>query len=158
MAKVFQQYSFDYVFHYAAVVGVERTLNDPIAVLNDIDGIKIILELSLENNIKRALYNDMLGDVIETPVYSDTVQYYCARVPPEHRDSLIDYLADKKVHTSVHFKPLHKYSIVKQDREYPVADTEWLKLISLPVHPAMSDHDVEYVAYWVKKYFSDNVK
>ncbi len=75
MAKVFQQYSFDYVFHYAAVVGVERTLNDPIAVLNDIDGIKIILELSLENNIKRAFFSsssEVYGEPVEIPLNETT--------------------------------------------------------------------------------------
>jgi len=117
---------------------------------------KLPAHLARRREIQKA-YNTNLGDIIETPVHSETVQYYCARVPAEHRDSLIDYLADKKVHTSVHFKPLHKYSIVKQNREYPVADTEWLKLISLPVHPAMSDHDVEYVTYWVREYFKNNV-
>ncbi|RPG54508.1 MAG: NAD-dependent epimerase/dehydratase family protein, partial [Flavobacteriales bacterium TMED84] len=29
---------FDYVFHYAAVVGVKRTQENPIMVLNDIEG------------------------------------------------------------------------------------------------------------------------
>jgi len=33
-------HSFDYVFHYAAVVGVQRTLANPVMVLNDITGIK----------------------------------------------------------------------------------------------------------------------
>ena len=41
------------------------------------------------------------------------------------RDDLIDYLSTKKIHTGVHFKPLHKHKVVKQDREYPVADREW---------------------------------
>ena len=66
----------------------------------------------------------------------------------------MDYLASKKIHTSVHFKPLHKYEITKQNRDYPVADTEWLKLISLPVHPGMIDEDIDYVIYWVKEYFN----
>ena len=57
-------------------------------------------------------------------------QYYCARVPSVDRDDLIDYLSTKKIHTGVHFKPLHKHKVVKQDREYPVADREWKKLIS----------------------------
>ena len=103
----------------------------------------------------QAAYNERLCKEVEKPVYSDTVQYYCARVDPAHRDSLINYLADKKIHTSVHFKPLHKYKIVKQDKAFPVADTEWLKLISLPVQPAMSDYDIDYVVYWVNKYFEE---
>ena len=74
----------------------------------------------------------------------------------------IDYLASKNIHTSVHFKPLHKYEIIQKhmthkDREFPVADKEWLKLVSLPVHPAMTEEDIEYVVYWVNKYFDDNL-
>ena len=103
-------------------------------------------------------YNTELADCIQAPPHSETVQYYCAKVPPEHRDSLIDYLASKNIHTSVHFKPLHKYNVVKgmNQRDYPVADVEWKKLISLPCHPAMSEQDITYVIYWVKEYFSMN--
>ena len=103
-------------------------------------------------------YNTELADCIQAPPHSETVQYYCAKVPPEHRDSLIDYLASKNIHTSVHFKPLHKHNVVKgmNKREYPVADVEWKKLISLPCHPAMSEEDITYVIYWVKEYFSIN--
>ena len=101
-------------------------------------------------------YNEELADVIQAPPHSETVQYYCAKVDPEHRDDLIDYLADKKIHTSVHFKPLHLYNVVKDmnQRDYPVANVEWKKLISLPCHPAVNDADIDYVIYWVKEYFA----
>ena len=86
------------------------------------------------------------------------MQYYCAKVDPDVRDDLIDYLADKKIHTSVHFKPLHLYDVVKDmnQREYPVADVEWKKLISLPCHPGMSEEDIDYVIYWVLQYFLED--
>jgi len=102
-------------------------------------------------------YNERLFSEIKRPPHSETVQYYVGRVPSEHRDKLIDYLADKKIHTSVHFKPLYKYGPIKQDREYPVCETEWTKLISLPCHNAMKEEDIDYVVYWVNKYFEENV-
>jgi perosamine synthetase len=100
-------------------------------------------------------YNEGLEGLIRTPAWSETVQYYCARVPAAERSDMIDYLADKKIHTSVHFKPLHKYSVVKQNRDYPVADREWRKLLSLPCHPGMTQEDIDYVIYWVKEYYGD---
>jgi perosamine synthetase len=115
---------------------------------------KLPNHLEVRQHIQRR-YNEELPGEVERPPWSDTVQYYCSRVPAEHRDTLIEYLADKKIHTSVHFKPLHKYDVVKQDRDYPVANQEWLRLISLPVHPGMSDEDVDYVVYWVNKYFDE---
>ena len=100
-------------------------------------------------------YNTELGNLIQIPPHSETVQYYCAKVDPADRDDLINYLADKKIHTSVHFKPLHKFKILKQNREYPVADVEWKKLISLPCHNCMTEEDIDYVIYWVKKYYEE---
>jgi perosamine synthetase len=100
-------------------------------------------------------YNEGLEGLIRTPAHSETVQYYCARVPAAERGDMIDYLADKKIHTSVHFKPLHKYSVVKQNRDYPVADREWQRLLSLPCHPGMTQEDIDYVIYWVKEYYGE---
>jgi perosamine synthetase len=107
-------------------------------------------------------YNNELCEHIIRPPFSDTVQYYCAKVPHQHRDSLIDYLADKKIHTSVHFKPLHKFEIIQKHlthpgRSYNVADHEWLGLVSLPVHNAMNDEDIDYIVYWVNKYFEEKL-
>lgn len=99
-------------------------------------------------------YNEELHPKVKRPTWSETVQYYCARVDSELRDELIGFLASKMIHTSVHFKPLHKYDVVKQNREYPVADVEWKRLISLPCHPGMVEQDIDYVVYWVNEFFS----
>ena len=54
---------YDFIFHYAAVVGVNRTLQNPKLVLNDIEGIKNILEFSKQKKVNRVL--DLL---IQKPV------------------------------------------------------------------------------------------
>lgn len=100
-------------------------------------------------------YNEELFELIRIPEHSETVQHYAARVPSMERDNLIDYLSDKKIHTSVHYKPLHNHSIVKQNRDYPVANREWKKLVSLPCHPGMTEEDIEYVIYWIKEFYGE---
>jgi UDP-glucose 4-epimerase len=67
---IFGRYSFDYVFHYAAMVGVKRTLENPISVLEDIEGIKNILSLSKNSGIKRVFYSsssEVYGEPFEIP-------------------------------------------------------------------------------------------
>jgi len=67
--------SFDYVFHYAAVVGVNRTLNNPIKVLQDIEGIKNILDLSKNTGVKRVFYSsssEVYGEPVEFPQNEET--------------------------------------------------------------------------------------
>ena len=100
-------------------------------------------------------YNQELEGLIRIPVWSETVQHYGARVPAAERNDMINYLADKKIHTSVHYKPLHTHKIVKQDRSYTVADREWKKLVSFPCHPGMTQEDIDYVIYWVKEFYGE---
>lgn len=70
IAAVMFAFKFDYVFHYAAVVGVQRTLSDPFAVLNDIEGIKNILDLSKNTGVKRIFFSsssEIYGEAIDFP-------------------------------------------------------------------------------------------
>lgn len=72
---IFGRFEFKYVFHLAAVVGVERTLNHPIAVLDDIQGIKNILSLSKNTGVDRVFYSsssEVYGEPFEIPQNEST--------------------------------------------------------------------------------------
>src|SRR6266511_1031412 len=56
ISSVFISHHFDYIYHYAAVVGVQRTLAHPVAVLRDIDGIHNVLDLSKDTQVKRIFF------------------------------------------------------------------------------------------------------
>lgn len=75
IAEVMLSYQFDYVFHYAATVGVKRTLRNPVGVLDDIDGIRNILNLSKGTGVKRVYYSsssEVYGEPVELPQNEDT--------------------------------------------------------------------------------------
>ncbi len=70
IAPVFYSFNFDYVFHFAALVGVKRTQENPIAVLNDIDGIKNVLQLSKTSSVKHVYFSsssEVYGEPVELP-------------------------------------------------------------------------------------------
>ncbi|MDG1439664.1 MAG: NAD-dependent epimerase/dehydratase family protein [Flavobacteriales bacterium] len=74
---------FDYVFHYAAVVGVQRTQDNPIMVLNDIEGIKNVLQLSKNSSVKRVFFSsssEVYGEPVELPQNEETTPLN-SRVP-----------------------------------------------------------------------------
>jgi UDP-glucuronate decarboxylase len=67
--------SFDYVFHYAALVGVQRTLKNPIKVLNDIGGMKNVLCLAKNTQVKRVFFSsssEVYGEPVEFPQHEET--------------------------------------------------------------------------------------
>ncbi|MCC6369778.1 MAG: NAD-dependent epimerase/dehydratase family protein [Bacteroidia bacterium] len=70
ISTVMLSYNFDYVFHFAAVVGVIRTQENPIDVLNDIDGIKNILNFSKNSTVKHVYFSsssEVYGEPVELP-------------------------------------------------------------------------------------------
>jgi len=160
-------YAWDY---QVDKLGYKYYMIDIIAALGLSQMKKLPQFLDTRRHIQKR-YNEELHSLIERPAYSDTVQYYCARLPMKFenmapdgsgysrkvsRDDLIDYLADKKIHTSVHFKPLHLYNLLKDDnKRLRVAEEEWVKLISLPCHNGMTDEDIDYVVYWVNKFIEE---
>jgi UDP-glucuronate decarboxylase len=75
LSAIMLSYQFNYVFHYAALVGVQRTLANPVMVLEDIEGIKNILNLSKNTGVKRVFYSsssEVYGEPVEFPQNEDT--------------------------------------------------------------------------------------
>lgn len=75
IAPVFGRFQFDYVFHLAAVVGVQRTLQNPLLVLNDCKGMENILKLSKNTGVRRIFYSsssEVYGEPFEIPQREST--------------------------------------------------------------------------------------
>ena len=72
--KVFMKEKPDYVMHYAAMVGVKRTSENPLGVFKDIEGIKNIAELSRQYKIKKILFtssSEVYGEPVKLPIAED---------------------------------------------------------------------------------------
>ena len=70
ISRVMLSDKYDYVFHFAAVVGVIRTQENPIDVLSDIEGIKNILNLAKNSSVKHVYFassSEVYGEPVELP-------------------------------------------------------------------------------------------
>ncbi len=83
ISEIMLVHQFDFVFHYAAVVGVLRTQEKPLKVLNDIDGIRNVLQLAKNTSVKRVFYSsssEVYGEPVEFPQHEETTPLN-SRVP-----------------------------------------------------------------------------
>ncbi|MFK8060228.1 MAG: NAD-dependent epimerase/dehydratase family protein [Polaribacter sp.] len=70
ISAVFHRFNFNYVFHFAAVVGVKRTLENPLLVLEDIKGFENILNLSKNTSVSKVYFSsssEVYGEPFEIP-------------------------------------------------------------------------------------------
>jgi len=75
ISQVMLSHKFDYVFHFAAVVGVQRTQENPVKVLNDIEGIKNVLTLCKNTSVKRVFFSsssEVYGEPVVLPQHEHT--------------------------------------------------------------------------------------
>jgi len=75
IAPVFLAFRFDYIFHYAAVVGVKRTLDNPVMVLDDLKGIRNVLDLSKNTGVRRVFFSsssEVYGEPVHLPQHEHT--------------------------------------------------------------------------------------
>lgn len=69
LAPLFEKYPFEYIFHYAAVVGVKRTLDNPLLVLEDIEGFRHLLEHARNAKVKRVFFSSSSEVYGESPSF-----------------------------------------------------------------------------------------
>jgi dTDP-4-amino-4,6-dideoxygalactose transaminase len=97
-------------------------------------------------------------DALELPAERAEVEHawhlYVLRLRPGTlsigRDRFIEELTARNIGTSVHFIPLHLQPYYRQKYQYlptafPVAYQNYQRMLSLPLHPLLSDQDVEDV-------------
>jgi len=74
ISKIMLNTQFDFVFHYASLVGVKRTLENPIMVLEDINGLKNIFSLSHKTGVEKVFYSsssEVYGEPVEIPQHEE---------------------------------------------------------------------------------------
>jgi perosamine synthetase len=99
-------------------------------------------------------YRKSLGHVVKLPPESATNHLFVIRVAANDRDKLVEYMRERNVSPGVHYKPIHTYSIFKP-QSLPVTERVWKTLLSIPIHPDMTDHDVGRVIQVIKDYYDN---
>jgi len=106
------------------------------------------------------IYNEAFSqeEALEIPAERPEVEHawhlYVLRLNLEHlkinRDQFIEELAERNIGTSVHFIPVHIHPYYKnkygyRPEDFPIAYKNYLRIISLPLCPRMTDQDIEDV-------------
>jgi len=102
------------------------------------------------NEIAR-IYNEILGDDVIVPeIPEGRHAFYVYTIKVKDRDGLRKYLCDNGIGSGIYYPvPVHLQPIVREfvePVELPVTGRIVDEIISLPMHPQLSDEDAEYIA------------
>lgn len=70
---------------------------------------------------------------------------------PEQRDSVRNELHEHGIQTSVHYPPIHRFSVYKEEyRALPKTDLFAASTLTLPMYGKLTENDVEYICNKLK--------
>lgn len=89
--------------------------------------------------------------------YEHVFHQYTVRIPDSRRDDMINHLQEREIGCGVYYPvPVHKQTYYVQDLGYnlslPVAERAASEVLSLPVHPGLSQSDLETIVSAVNEF------
>lgn len=146
-------------FYEVVLPGFKYNMTDIQAAIGLVQ-LKRLAQFQARREQVAQMYNDAFSglDSLQIPVVRQEVEHawhlYVLRLNLEYlsitRNQFIEELRHRNIGTSVHFIPVHmhpyyrdKYGINPED--LPVAYENYQRLVSLPLHPGLTDEDVQDV-------------
>jgi aminotransferase len=77
---------------------------------------------------------------------------YCVRVAGGRRDAFAKFLLGRDIYTTLRYHPLHMNPIYRSSARLPVSERLNEEALSLPIHPNLSDADVDRVIETVRAF------
>lgn len=76
---------------------------------------------------------------------------YVVKIPASKREYVFEFMRSKDIGVNVHYIPVHYHPYYKENFNTvkgicPVAEAAYEQILTLPLHPAMSNDDVDYIA------------
>jgi perosamine synthetase len=130
-------------------IGLKCHMNDITAAI----GLIQMNKLSSMNGRRKEIaehYTAGLKDLpwLQTPPMDTAASissWHIYSVQCEQRDNLQVFLQEKGIGTGVHYKPIHLYSCYGDQTRLPVAERTFQRILSLPMHPGLTDDEVSYI-------------
>ncbi len=117
-------------------------------------------ELKIKENIALAYKNLINSDSVQHPFiqdgHSSTFAIYTIKVDENLRDDLSTYLREKGVPNAIYYSdPLYLQDIYRSpnQRNLPVTNKLAKTTLSLPMHPYLSEEEVEYISDAINSFF-----
>jgi dTDP-4-amino-4,6-dideoxygalactose transaminase len=86
------------------------------------------------------------------PVDRHSYFTYCIRVDGGGRDKLAKFLYDNGIYATLRYQPLHMIPIYGSKAKLPVCERLNEEALSIPLHPGLSDADVDKIISSLKKF------
>ena len=119
-----------YMNEFSAVIGLEQ--------------LKKLEKLNERRKKIAKMYSNEIQIDSKMP-FNKECSYHIFWLQVKNRDNFIKKMATKGIETGIHYLPVHKMSIYKGKHHLPKTDEIAKKIVSIPIHPNLSDYEVDKI-------------
>lgn len=139
-----------YAWRYSVErLGYKYHMNDIAAALGLVQ-LERLAELNARRRYIAERYNEGLSDLdeitlpVERPYVCSSFHVYPIQL--DRRDALIGFLKRRNIAPGVHYYPIHLHPYYRDEStSLLVAERVWRRELSLPMHPGLSDSDIDKI-------------
>jgi dTDP-4-amino-4,6-dideoxygalactose transaminase len=113
-----------------------------------------------------ALYTELLQNIgdIRTPITAPNNKhvFHIYAIRTQYRDQLQQYLKENGVPTQIHYPvPIHRQKCYRHEDfynsdQFPVTDKLSKEILSLPMHPYLTETEIDYIVDTIHDFFSNS--
>jgi dTDP-4-amino-4,6-dideoxygalactose transaminase len=132
-------------------IGDNYYMNEISAVI----GIEQLKKLNKMNSIRKKIAKRYASELEMTKkmAYSNDCAYHLYWICVKNRDKLRKKLLENGIQTGTHYRPIHTFRLYHNKKiKLPVTDRVGNEIITLPIHPNLTDNQVTKVISLINKF------
>ena len=110
-------------------------------------GIEQLKKLEKNNrrrkNIAKKYYHEI--NVDKKMPFENSCSYHLYWILVENREKFMNKMKKMNIQTGIHYKPIHQMSLYNKKTDLPITSDVGTKIVSIPIHPNLSDSDVDFI-------------
>lgn len=117
-------------------------------------GISQLKKLDKMNLIRKKIakrYNAGLSIESKIP-YTQDCSYHLYWIQVKNRNTFIKKMAEAGIETGIHYKPIHTMSMYKLKNNLPITNNVGNTIVSLPMHPNLTENDIDKIISSTNKF------
>ena len=151
--------------YYHDELGYNFRMTDVLAAIGN-EQLKKLPGFNKKRQENAAYLSERLSEKVVIPFvpegYEHVFHQYTIRVSGGKRDALIKYLRDNEIGSGVYYPvPIHKQTYYVNDLGYdqtlPESELAAEEVVSLPIHPGLTQVDLDFIVSAVNDFFAENI-
>jgi len=84
--------------------------------------------------------------------FDKNCSYHFYWILVNNRQRFMKKMKENNIETGIHYYPIHKFSLYNRNHKLPITEKISKKIVSLPIHPNLSESDIDKIINCVNKF------